>query len=132
MNTHSHVIDARLETLAAHAALAGASRQVIADIMQCVSTDAALDAMKEAGVMDQAMRTLTERAAYHVRHRLGADVRAELVFFSKVHGLLSKTPGADELVACRDALANVQDSTSFKLGRALTALPRKARGLLRK
>ena len=99
MNTHSHVVDARLETLAAHAALAGASKDTVAAIMQCVSTDAALDIMKGAGVMEAAMESLTERAHYHVKHRLGDEVRIELIIFSKVHGLLGKTPGADELVA---------------------------------
>ena len=99
MNTHSRVVDARLETLAAHAALAGASQDTVAAIMQCISTDAALDIMKEAGIMDAAMETMTERAHYHVKHRLGDEVRIELVIFSKVHGLLGKTPGADELIA---------------------------------
>lgn len=48
--THSRLADARMETLAAHAALEGGSRQMVERIMACVSTDAAADIILEEGL----------------------------------------------------------------------------------
>ena len=96
MNTHSRVADCRVEVLAANAALVGASQEVVASIMEAATTDAALDALIECGLADATMASLMERLADKLAHRSGT-VQVEAIVFSNVHGVLGKTPGADEL-----------------------------------
>ena len=43
MNTHSRQADGRMEILAAHAAMAGGSRELIRQLMECITTTAALE-----------------------------------------------------------------------------------------
>ena len=97
MNTHSRVADCRVEVLAAHAALAGASQEVIASIMDAATTDAALDALIACGLAEATMASLMERLADKLAHRAAGALQVEAIVFSNVHGVLGKTPGADEL-----------------------------------
>lgn len=100
MNTHSRVADCRVEVLAAHAALAGASQEAVAQIMDAATTDAALDVLLACGLADAAMASLMERLADKLNHRVGGALQVEAIVFSNVHGVLGKTPGADELASC--------------------------------
>ena len=59
MNTHSRVADCRVEVLAANAALVGASQEVVANIMEAATTDAALDALIACGLAEATMASLT-------------------------------------------------------------------------
>ena len=98
MNTHSRVADGRRETMAAHAAMAGASREAVARIMDATTTDDAISIMDDEGVRDAAMRTLVDAVGFQLHHRAG-DLRIEAIVFSKVYGLLGMTAGAPELLA---------------------------------
>ena len=97
MNTHSRVADCRVEVLAAHAALVGAPQEVVASIMEAATTDAALDALIACGLSEATMVSLMERLADKLAHRSAGVVQVEAIVFSNVHGVLGKTPGADEL-----------------------------------
>ena len=97
MNTHSRVADCRVEVLAAHAALVGAPQEVVANIMEAATTDAALDALIACGLSEATMASLMERLADKLAHRSAGVVQVEAIVFSNVHGVLGKTPGADEL-----------------------------------
>ena len=97
MNTHSRVADCRVEVLAAHAALVGAPQEVVASIMEAATTDAALDALIACGLAEATMASLMERLADKLAHRSAGVVQVEAIVFSNVHGVLGKTPGADEL-----------------------------------
>ena len=97
MNTHSRVADCRLEILAAHAGLAGASQDCMAHIMEATTTDAALDILITAGLLDAAMETLVAAIAKHLAQRAGDTLRTEVIVFSNTHGLLGASPGAHEL-----------------------------------
>ena len=99
MNTHSRVADCRVEVLAAHAALAGASQDVIAQIMAAATTDAALDVLIACGKAEETMASLMASLADHLSHRVGGAIQTEAVVFSNVHGVLGKTSGADMLLA---------------------------------
>lgn len=98
MNTHSRTADARLETLAAHAALCGADRATIQRVMDSITTDAALDALAQAAVLRQTMDSVTAALERRLRERAGETLRVEAVVFSHRHGLLGKTSGAGELL----------------------------------
>lgn len=97
MNTHSRVADCRVEVLAAHAALAGVPHEVIGQIMDAATTDAAIDALQACGKVDAVMASLTERLADKLDHRVAGALQVEAIVFSNVHGVLGKTPGASEL-----------------------------------
>ena len=97
MNTHSRVADCRVEVLAANAALVSAPQEVVASIMEAATTDAALDALIECGLADATMASLMERLTDKLAHRSAGAVQVEAIVFSNVHGVLGKTPGADEL-----------------------------------
>lgn len=97
MNTHSRVADARLETLAAHAALSGAAKDVVARIMDGATTDAALDVLAEEGLLKPTMSSLTQALARRLAYRAAGKLQAEALAFSNVHGILGKTSGADSL-----------------------------------
>ncbi len=98
MNLHSRVADGRAETMAAHAAMAGASASDVARIMEAPTTDAMLDILSERGLLEKAMATLTARLEANVAHRAAGRLRSEVVVFSKQHGLLGASRGAAELM----------------------------------
>ncbi len=98
MNTHSRVSDARLETFAAHAAVCGASSELAARLLESATTDAALDLLDEADLLEPVMASVMEKLELRLRHRAGEDVRIEALVFSNVHGMLGVTDGAGELL----------------------------------
>ena len=98
MNTHSRNADARMEILAANAAMAGASMDCVRGIMGCISTDDALDAIDREGLIPEVSRLLIDKIEFHMNHRTGGRIRTGAVMFSSVYGLLGKTSLADELL----------------------------------
>ncbi len=98
MNTHSRVADARLETLAAHAACAGASQETVCAIMEAATTDAALDLLEQAGLLERTMDRVTRQVGAHLAHRAAGRLAIEAVIFSRQRGLLGQTDGAEALL----------------------------------
>lgn len=98
MNLHSRVADARMEVLAAHAALAGAAQPVVSAIMGAATTDAAVTLLQEEGLLDEAMRTMVGRMEAHLAHRAAGRLQVEAIVFSNQGGLLGQTSGALELM----------------------------------
>jgi cobalt-precorrin-5B (C1)-methyltransferase len=98
MNTHSRNADARMEILAANAAMAGASMPTVQRIMGCISTDDALDVLNEENLIDDVSKLLLEKIEFYMNHRTGGNIRTAAVMFSTVYGLLGKTSLADEML----------------------------------
>lgn len=94
MNTHSRQADARRETLAAHAALAGAARDVVLQIMESATTDAAADVLAEAGLLDAVCASLIDAVSRRLEARAVAGLETGAVMFSNARGSLSETPNA--------------------------------------
>lgn len=99
MNTHSRVADARLETMAAHAACCGAPTELVRSVMGSVTTDEAIDYLNDAHLLEPTMDSVMRSAERHLKRRVSDAMRIEAVTFSKVHGLLGKTSDADSLLA---------------------------------
>ena len=55
MNTHSRQADGRMEVLAAHAAMNGADRETVNEIMACLNTTEAVDLLKKKGLLGPVM-----------------------------------------------------------------------------
>ena len=103
MNTHSQISDARRETLAAHAALAGAERELVQAVFDAPTTDAAVGLLKEAGLLEPVMASIGQALDGHLKRRAGERLAIEALFFSNQYGILGKTPGAEALLALHRA-----------------------------
>ncbi len=112
MNTHSRVADGRKETLAAHAALAGADRQLVARIMGAVTTDEVLPWLDEAGILEETMGSLAVALEQRLRQRAGEGLDVEAIFFSPAWGVLGQTSGAGRLLALHRVGATATGATA--------------------
>ena len=98
MNPHSRNADARMEVLAANAAVAGASMETVLKIMECISTDDALEVLDAEGLIPKVCEVMMPKIEYHMNHRTGGAIRTSAVMFSSVYGLLGKTSLADGML----------------------------------
>lgn len=111
MDTHSRTADCRCEIVCAHAALAGASRQVARRIMACATTEACLDVLAESdagsglasgsgeNLLAPVSRSLVEAVADHVARRAAGAFESAVILFSQARGELARSAGADALIA---------------------------------
>lgn len=97
MNTHSRQADGRMEILAAHAAMAGGSRELIRQLMECITTTAALELLEKEGILKEVMSTVMIKIEEHLEPRAGDGLEIGAVMFSKEMGILGKTSDADRL-----------------------------------
>lgn len=98
MNTHSRNADCRMEILAAAAIHAGADAETAADILGRTTTDDALEAIKEKGLLEKVSPILAERIDHHTEHRTGGQIKVGTIVFSSVYGLLFMTKDAPALL----------------------------------
>lgn len=94
-----------MELLAAAALRAGIEGRRAGKILECVTTDDALDVcteMERRKIMTQVMK-MTEK---HLKYRAGTDMKIGAVMYSNVYGILGKTGCAEDLIKtfCRDKL----------------------------
>ena len=98
MNTHSRWADCRMEILCAHAALCGAGQETARALMGSATTDAGLDILAEAGLLDRTMDSLLSALQAHLERRAGASCRCGGVLFTNTRGLLGMTGTAKEIL----------------------------------
>lgn len=94
MNTHSKEADCRMELMAAAAARAGAENELLCDILDCVSTDAAYVLVKERGLEKKMMDVVMEKIDFYLKKKAGDRFRIECIVISNENGLLGTTQGA--------------------------------------
>lgn len=97
-NTHSKYGDCRMEILASYAAAEGLCASKTGEILQCAACDEAVRILLESGLFVQTFARLTERAAFQLSAKTGGELQTGAILFSKVHGELSRTEGAGELL----------------------------------
>ena len=98
MNTHSRQADCRMEVFASHAAMAGADRETVQRLMQCINTEEAVGILKEKGVLQQVMETVMDRIEFYLRQRAGEGLAIGAVLFSLEDGILGSTKDAEMLL----------------------------------
>ena len=98
MDTHSRTADCRCEIICAHAACAGASTAVARELMDCSTTDACLDVLQREGLLADVCDSLMEAIGEHVCRRAAGAFEVEAIMFSKQHGELGRTAGANDLI----------------------------------
>jgi len=98
MNTHSSEADCRIELMTHGAFLAGAEKETLKKITECVSTDGAYEIILNAGIQKQFMEIIMEKIVYYLNKKASDRFIIECVVYSNEFGLLGKTPGASELI----------------------------------
>ena len=98
MNTHSRYADARLEVFTAHAALAGADRFTLQQLMSSVTTDEAIACLDKAGIRQPVLRSILQKIQDHVQARAGETMKTGVILFSNVYGYLGETDGCREIL----------------------------------
>ena len=97
-HTHSRVSDARSEILIANLALMGADLETLQKVAACVTTEAALEVIQEAGyekVYGVLAQKCKERALMHLRTD---EIEVEVILFSMAGEELARTSGVNRLV----------------------------------
>lgn len=98
MNTHSKNADARMEILAAHAALSGATAEMISRIMDSNTTEEAVAVLFQAGIKEQVFNRIMNKVDFYVQNRLRHQLKTAVLLFSNEYGILGKTENAGELI----------------------------------
>ena len=87
-----------MEVLAAHAAMAGADRDAVTQIMSCMNTTEAIRILKEKNLLPRVMDTVMQRIQDALAVRAGKELTVGAVMFSTEDGVLGKTKDADRLL----------------------------------
>lgn len=98
MNTHSKYADARMEVLAVHAALNGASRTIVAAIMDCNTTEEAAAVLAQHHLDKPVFRDIMNKIDDYVQKRVDGRLQTAVIMFSNEFGMMGKTSRADELM----------------------------------
>ncbi|MBO6239634.1 MAG: cobalamin biosynthesis protein CbiD [Butyrivibrio sp.] len=98
MNTHSREADCRMELMAAAAAKAGAKTGDILDILNCVSTEEAVEVYLRAGIMEKSFDHIMDRIDFYLNKRAGFKMDVQCIVYSNQYGLLGKTKKAEEFL----------------------------------
>lgn len=98
MNTHSHCADSRMELLAANAIRAGADLESARQILNCNTTDEALEVLEQKELLKDTMQQVMDKIQYYLDHRSYEQILLGAVVFSNVQGYLGQTESAEELI----------------------------------
>ena len=98
MNTHSKVADGRMEVMSACAIRAGADADTAGKILDCITTEAALEILKKSDILEKTMYQLMLRIEDVLQRRSGGKIVIGAIVFSNEYGILGKTPAAEKLL----------------------------------
>lgn len=89
MNTHSAVADARMDIFAAHAAMAGAGKGIIKQIMACVTVDAAISLTRDEVFFAEMWNSIGQKIGFHLRERTKGRIPIHYIVFTQEYGVLT-------------------------------------------
>ena len=95
-HTHNKVSDARLETLAAYAGLLGASPLVIGEILNCITSEGALEILREHGLME-VMPLIAAKAAQRAMNHVFDEIQVGVVMFTMAGDILAVDDNAVQI-----------------------------------
>lgn len=98
MNTHSRYADARMETLCASFLLAGGTEEGAKTILNCITTEEAIDVIEQYQKRKETMRILMEKIEYYVKNRAFEGLEIGVIVFSNQHGILGMTSEAEQIL----------------------------------
>lgn len=91
MNTHSRSGDARMEIIGANAIKAGATIEVIKQILDAVTTEQALEILEKAGLLENTMKEVMAKIEFYFDHRSYGQLEIGAIVFSSKFGFLGET-----------------------------------------
>lgn len=91
MNTHSRYADGRMEILAAHAALCGATRDVVQVVMECVTVEAAIEQLRTQPFYDAMRQSIARKTAFYINARTRNELAVEVIVFTLENGVFIHT-----------------------------------------
>lgn len=97
MNTHSSWADCRMEILASAALRAGISADQAGAMLECVTTDEALNQCNTEE-RNRVMKQIMDKIEFNLRKRVSEEMKIGAIVFSNVYGILGKTRDADKLM----------------------------------
>ncbi len=106
MNTHSRYGDARMEIMAVHAALAGASKEVLERLLECVTTEDAISVLDAAGIRAGTLESILRKLDFRLKERVHHSMDIGAVVFSNQYGFLGETAEAEIL---KNKIKNIED-----------------------
>lgn len=98
MNTHSKYGDARMEIIGVHAGLAGASKEAIEKIFNCVTVDEAIMVLDEAEIREPTIESIMKKVDFHIKERVHHNLEVGTILFSNQYGYLGQTEDANKLL----------------------------------
>jgi cobalt-precorrin-5B (C1)-methyltransferase len=98
MNTHSKVADGRLEILALYSGLCGASIEDMKKILDCLTTEIAIDKLKEKALLNMVMDLLMNKIDEVLTIRGGDTIKVGVMIYSDKLGYLGETRHVKELM----------------------------------
>lgn len=98
MNTHSRYADGRMEIFCAAAVMAGADNQICRQLLNCITTDEALNILSENNLTKQCMDYIMQKIEKNLNRRAYDGLRVEAIVFSNEYGVLGMTDKAMELL----------------------------------
>lgn len=98
MNTHSKYADGRMETLSSCVLLAGGDGELARRILECNTTDEAVEVLWMAAFLQPAMDQLMKKIESALKQRAYEGLMVGAVVFSNRFGVLGKTEDAEQLM----------------------------------
>ncbi len=98
MNTHSKEADCRMELMAAAAIKCGASSETLNNILNCVSTEEAIEVYQNADIEKNCFEYIMQKIDYYLNKRGAGDIDIQCMVYSNKFGLLGLTDGAESFL----------------------------------
>ena len=89
MDTYSKIADCRMEIIAVHCAMLGASKDVIKEIMDCITVEAAIAVMRRKfDLHEQVWESIGKKISFHIRQRTERAIFVKFIVFTEEYGVL--------------------------------------------
>ena len=96
-NTHSHIADAKNEIIAANLALLGAPKALIEKVMQCLTAEESISAIRDYGY-NEVFDILAQKAAQKSHAHTYNEILVETMMFDLKGNLICESNGANTLL----------------------------------
>lgn len=96
MNTHSNEADCRMELLAAFSIRECVESDIIRSVLDCVTTEDAVNILADTGKLQSVMDKIAERICYYMNRRSKGKLQTDCIIYTNEYGELARSKGAEE------------------------------------
>lgn len=98
MNTHSAQADGRMDVLVTCGVLVGVDSEVLKNLPECATVDAAIAILSETDRLKETLEILGKRAQLYLDAKVKNSVKIGALMFSDKYGVLVRTPSFGEIL----------------------------------